>query len=177
MVESSTVTAVLPDVPELIATGRERLSGQVLPDYIDTNGHMNIVRYFELNSLALMRFMEEDAGLDPDHRAKARTSMFTAEHHLMYYSELLVGEPFSVYPVVVERSNRALHMMSYLVDTTRGVVANTLETLGVHVSLDSRRAVPFPPATAGKLDDMAREQLLWNWRPIGCGSIGLRTRA
>jgi acyl-CoA thioester hydrolase len=171
------VPAPLPGVAELTAVSTVGYAGTVRPEYIDGNGHMNIVRYLEVNSLAVERLIEDDAGLDVAHRAAARTSIFTAEHHLTYYSELLAGDPFSVHAVVVERSNRALHMMTYLVDPVRAVIANTLEILAVHVSLDTRRAVPFLPDTAQRIDAMLDAQRSWTWRPDGCGAFGLRTTA
>jgi acyl-CoA thioester hydrolase len=88
--------------------------------------------------------------------------VFTAEHHIRYYSEMHEGDPFSVHTLFLERSARAGHLMSFILDRGREVLSCTIEIVLVHVDLDTRRSVPFP-------DDVAAGFDRWIDRDAGVG--------
>jgi acyl-CoA thioester hydrolase len=175
--ERIAVSRFVPEVEQVTSDVPARYRGRVLPEYIDGNGHMNVARYLDVSSLGVERLMEDDLGIDDNHRAGKRTSVFTAEHHLTYLAELLLDDPLTVHPVVIARSNRSLHLITYIVDPVRGQVANAVETLAVHVSLDTRKAVPFAPEVAAVIDGLVQARRSWSWEPVGCGAIGVRASA
>jgi acyl-CoA thioester hydrolase len=120
-------------------------------DYIDENGHMNITKYFELATWAPWRRIGE-LGVDVDYIRHRQHSFFTVEHHIRYLGELRLDEPLSVRPAFVGRTDKALHNISYVVDESRDKIACTMEIMYVHVSMESRRAVPVPDDIATALD-------------------------
>ena len=119
-------------------------------DYIDENGHMNITRYFELGAWAPWKRLGEH-GVDDAYIARGM-SFFTVEHHIRYLGELRLGEPLSVRPAYVGRTNKALHGISFVVDESRDKIACTMEILYVHVSMETRRSVPIPDEVGASLD-------------------------
>jgi acyl-CoA thioester hydrolase len=137
--------------PDQVRTLPASYEMTVPEDYIDENGHMNIGRYFELGAWAPWRRLTE-LGVDASYLTERLMSFFTVEHHIRYLGELRLGQPFSVRPAFVGRTDKALHGISFVVDETRGVVACAMEIMYVHVSLESRRSVPVPDDVAAALD-------------------------
>lgn len=144
---------------------------QTVPeDYIDENRHMNITKYFELGAWApWMRIGQ--LGVDDSYIAERGLSFFTVEHHIRYLGELRLGEPLSVRPAFVGRTDKALHGISFVVDESRDKVACTMEILYVHVSMESRRSVPIPDDVAAALDGEIAEQA---WARDAATGLALR---
>jgi acyl-CoA thioester hydrolase len=68
----------------------ERFAGEVLPEWIDYNGHMNLAYYTVLFDYATDLLFDE-LGLGLDYRRATRLGTFVAETHNRYERELLVG--------------------------------------------------------------------------------------
>jgi|GEM_PF-5643721 len=83
--------------------------------YIDANGHMNVVHHLDFGSAAADALVR-GIGIDDTHRAERRPGVFTAEHHLRYYSELVEHDMVDVHARVLDSSARVVHMMSLLVN-------------------------------------------------------------
>ncbi|MGW0002670.1 thioesterase family protein [Nocardia grenadensis] len=140
---------------------------------IDDNGHMNVVHYLDLGSQGADVLMRE-LGVDESYRGDRRLGVFTAEHHLVYYSELREGDPFTVHVRVLERSDKALHLMTFLVDDKRDRLSNTLEIMLVHVDLEARRASPLPDDLAAALDRRIAADEALSWPAPTCGALRIR---
>jgi acyl-CoA thioester hydrolase len=152
------------------------LKATVEPEWIDVNGHMNIRHYLELNAEGTTILCDGHLGIDDAYRAERRMGIFTAEHHLRYYSELHLGEELSVHVRVLERSDKAVHMMGLLVDDTHDRLANTLELLLVHVDMDTRKAVGMPRDIAAGFDREIETGAALEWAAPVCGAMGVRRR-
>jgi acyl-CoA thioester hydrolase len=64
--------------------------------------------------------------------------------------------------------------MSFLLNGTREVVANTFEVLSVHVDLTQRRSVAFDPDTMAALDRVVRAHAGLRWPAPVSGALRLR---
>jgi acyl-CoA thioester hydrolase len=144
----------------------------VSPDFIDINGHMNIRHYLEYGAISADALCRE-VGIDDEYRNARRMGVFTAEHHLRYFSEMRERERFSVHPVVLARSDRAVHLVSCLLDRSNERVANTLEIVAVHVDMDTRRATPFPADIATGWDHLIDRSTDLGWQAALCGAMGV----
>lgn len=161
-----------PTVADITALP-EALVAAVSSEFVDFNGHMNVLHYLEFTSLgadALVRGI----GIDDAYHAKRRLGVFTAEHHLRYYGELLEGDSFAVYGRFLNRSTKVVHLMTFLVDQRRDRLACTLEIVLVHVDLASRRPTPIPEDVGGALDQRLIEGDAMNWAAPTCGAMGVR---
>src|SRR5690606_8187295 len=135
---------------------------------------MNITQYLRLGAESLEVALEA-LGMGQEYRDVRRHSNFAVEHHLTYLTEMHLGERIAVYPQLLDRTERAAHAMMYLVDETNDRLANTLEAVLVHVSMDDRRSAPFPEDVLPRLDEMvARHSAVLD--PPLCGAMGLRRR-
>ncbi|MGW5382365.1 thioesterase family protein [Nocardia sp. NPDC003963] len=162
----------LPTANEVAALP-EKIAGTVTSETLAGGDHMNVVQYLGWGSAgadALVRAV----GIDDDYRARRRLGVFTAEHHLAYYSELHEGDRFAVAGRFLERSAKAVHMMMFLADTGRGRIANTLEILLIHVDLQERRSVDLPGDIAAGLDEHIAYSRELSWAAPVCGAIGIR---
>lgn len=149
-----------------------RLEAEVTEDFIDINGHMNITQYLRLGAEAVELVLQA-AAMGQDYRDVRRHSSFAVEHHLTYRAEMHLGERILVYPQLLDRTERAAHAMVYVVDETNDRLANTLEAVLVHVSMDDRRSTPFPDDVTPLLDEMVAQHSAILEPPL-CGAMGLR---
>lgn len=150
------------------------VEASVTPDWIDLNGHMNIRHYFDLTARAVLNVCVE-AGIDATYRTERRLGLFTAEHHLSYYTEVREGTRISGHLRMIGRSEKVLHLMVFLVDHTRKTLACTLEAVLVHVDLDNRRTTPLPDDAAVGFDRIVSVSQALPWQPPVCGVMGLRS--
>jgi acyl-CoA thioester hydrolase len=156
---------LLPDPVEGIVTDR----------FIDANGHMNVLHYLDWGSRGAEALVER-AGVDDAYRATRRMGLFTVQHHLAYFGELHTGDTFSVHARVLERSDKALHLMTFLVDRSAHRLSNSLEILLVHVDLETRSAVRLPAEIAAAFDAHIALSSILDWSAPVCGAIGIRRK-
>lgn len=143
-------------------------------EYEDANGHLNISGYLVIHNEASWPFMAS-VGMDRAYVEQRRMSIFDLEHHLRYVAEMRTGSPLRVHGTVADRNDKVLHGMFFLIDDRASRLANTFEFVSAHVSLESRRAVPFPGEVAAALDDQIERCRALEWQLPVSGSMGLRT--
>lgn len=147
--------------------------GTVAPDFIDVNGHMNIRHYLDYGA-ASAEVLIRRVGIDDAYRADRRLGVFTAEHHLRYFTEMHEGDTFSVHPLFLDRSSRAGHLLTFILDRTDETLSCTVEIVLVHVGMDSRRPEPFPDDIAAGIDDQIAVARAVPWPVPVCGAMGIR---
>jgi len=136
---------------------------QVVPaHYADANGHMNIVRYMELHNEAAWKHMGQ-FGLGEEQAVEGTAGSFEVEHHLRYLREVHVGDLVAVHFRTLARSDKALHVMQFLLNVTREELANTLESISLSVDMATRRPAPFPSDVAALLDARLRIDQALDW--------------
>lgn len=149
------------------------LEGSVDPGFIDVNGHMNIRHYLDYGATSADVVLRQ-VGIDDGYRAVRRLGVFTAEHHIRYFTELHEGEKFSVHTRFLERSGKAGHLLACILDRTHEALACTLEIVLVHVDMDTRRPVEFPADIVAGLDALIVASQQIEWPPPLSGSMGIR---
>lgn len=120
-------------------------------EFIDQNGHMNIVHFFSLGSLGAWKRLQE-LGMGEDYIETRGSSFFTVAHHVEYLSELREGQRLTVHAGVVERNAKAARSLAAVLDPENERVACVLEVKVVHVSMQTRRASDIPDDIAAFLD-------------------------
>ena len=102
--------------------------------------------------------------------------MFTVEQHIRYFSELRLGDRFTVHGRFLERSDRAVHGMSFVVAPETGMLACTFEASYVHVDMNTRRSVPIPDDVAARFDAEIAVGDALGWEAPVSGAMGVRRR-
>ncbi|HET7399864.1 MAG TPA: thioesterase family protein [Intrasporangium sp.] len=147
---------------------------QVVPsDFADANGHMNIVRYMQLHNDAAWKYMHH-FGLGEEHAADSSAGSFEVEQHLRYLREVHVGDVVAVHVRMLGRSEKALHVMQFLVNVSRNELANTFESLSLSVDMATRKVVPYPPHVADLLDARLRIDQALDWPVPVVSAMGPR---
>ena len=120
-------------------------------EFGDGNGHLNVRGYLGIfDDAEWVLFDEFGAGNDAS--AAGTGGMFALEQHLSYRHEVLVGDEVAVHLRMLDRSDKLIHFVSYLVDHTQREVAASMEALEAYVAYDTRRATPFPPDAVAVID-------------------------
>lgn len=125
---------------------------QIPQSWTDYNGHMNEAYYLEAGAAATDRFMEL-IGADADYVA-AGQSYFTVENHLRYLDELKEGERLIITTQVLEGEGKKMKLFHFLKNAD-GKLAATMETLLLHVDLNSRSSCPPEAGVASRLRTFA----------------------
>jgi acyl-CoA thioester hydrolase len=163
---------VLPSYDDVLALPA-LLEGSVTGDFIDVNGHMNIRHYLDYGAHSADVIIRR-IGIDDAYRAERRLGVFTAEHHIRYFTEMHLGDRFSVHTLFLERSAKAGHLLAFILDRTDEVLSCTVEIVLVHVDMDARRPVPFPDDIAQGIDTWVAEAKSVTWPVPVSGAMGIR---
>ena len=94
-------------IPANIPAPYERFQGEVLPEWIDYNGHMNLAYYTVLFDQAT-DLLFDVLGLGLDYRRDTQMGTFVAETHNRYERELLVGARVRVATQIVAADDKRL---------------------------------------------------------------------
>lgn len=164
--------SVLPRYEQILQLGTVR-ELEVGPEHLDINDHMNVMHYLDIAAMAMGDAFAE-FGLGGDQIETLGQSIFTAEHHLRYYSELRLGTPISVHCRLLGRSRQAMHAMSFVVDRETERLSCTLELSAVNVDFASRRPTELAAGPASGMDALVLAHESLGWAAPVCGAMQLR---
>lgn len=148
--------------------GVEVCSGQVLPEWIDINGHMNVAFYvlaFDLGVDALWA----QFGITDEHIRGAQSSTFAVESHVIYRRELKLDDPYVVTSQILAYDQKRIHQFQRMYHAENGFLAATAEWMNLHVDMISRRVSPWPARILDNIASSAATQQAWPY-PTEAGS-------
>ncbi len=122
----------------------ERYEGEVLPEWIDANGHMNLAYYVVLFDYATDALFEA-IGIGRRYKDTTNHGTFVTETHNLYERELLVGERVRVSTRVLGTDSKRLHLAHEMFTLAGEQRAATQELMYLHIDLSARRVVPWLP--------------------------------
>lgn len=128
--------------------GVEVYRGEVVPEWIDINSHMNVAYYV----LAFDQGVDsawQDFGITDDYIREQNKSTFAVEAHIMYRRELRLGDPYIVTTQVLAFDAKRLHQFQRMYHATEGYLAATAEWMNLHVNMETRRVSPWPESILG----------------------------
>jgi acyl-CoA thioester hydrolase len=111
--------------------------------------------------------------MDETYHAERNLSLFTVEQHLRYFSEMHVGDRFTVHGRLLDRSDKVLHGMAFVVAPGSRSLACAFEATYVHVDMTTRKSVAMPDDMATRFDaEITRGDEL-GWAAPVCGAMGV----
>ena len=125
----------------------------VQPEWLDGNGHMNLAYYVVVFDRGTDSWLDL-AGLGAPYRAAGHT-VFAVETHTLYRQELRLGAPMTVRTWLIAADAKRIHLAHEMTSEGRPVAMQ--EVLFVHVSMHTRKVVPFGPAAAGQVQALATD--------------------
>lgn len=143
------------------------------PEYIDIMGHMNVMWYIHLFDYGT-RNLFASFGLSSEYVQRTGLGSFALESHIRYISEVRLDESVSVRSRLLDRSEKTLHLIHFMVHDSSGALAATIEVVGAHADLTKRAIVPFPKEIIQLLDPMLAAHQSLPWEAPVCGHLGVR---
>jgi acyl-CoA thioester hydrolase len=144
-------------MPERSLTGTVVHRGEVLPEWIDINDHMNVAYYVLAFDLAVDALWHS-FGITDDYITNDGGSTFAVESHVRYLRELRLGDPYVVTVQLLGFDEKRIHQFQRLYHGTEHYLAATAEWLNLHVSLDTRRVSPWPGPILDRIRTVADGQ-------------------
>ncbi len=115
----------------------------VRPEWIDSNGHMNLAYYVVVFDRATdLVFERLDIGTD--YRARTGNSCFVVETHTLYENEATVGERLAVRPLLLGADAKRVHLFHEMFHSGIGHRVAAQELMCLHVDMRTRRTAPWP---------------------------------
>lgn len=121
----------------------ESVGIEVLPEWIDSNGHMNIAYYIVAFDRAVEQVIEQ-FGLVPSLLRERNSSVFTSELHATYQRELMAGDPIRVTTQLIGFDAKRFHFVQCMYHGREGYLAATLEWMLLYIDMTTRRVSVMP---------------------------------
>ena len=137
---------------------------QVLPSWIDYNGHMTESRYLFAASETSDAFLRL-IGADMDYVARGH-SYYTAETHIRHLGEAKLGDRLTGSLQVLAADEKRLHVWITIAKEDETVAS--IEQMLLHVDMAAGRSCPALPEVRAKLDSIAAAHAALP-RPEGTG--------
>jgi acyl-CoA thioester hydrolase len=117
----------------------------VRPEWIDSNGHMNVAYYVRAFDLAFDAIYER-LGLGSETLKAVGASTFAAEMHITYQREVLEGDPLRITTQLLGFDAKRAHYIQCMYHAREGYLAATNEWLILYIDMTRRRVGTMPEA-------------------------------
>ncbi len=148
----------------------------VRPEWIDSNGHMNLAYYvvvFDIATDALYNALN----IGDAYREASSFSCFTAETHTLYEREVHLGDKLTVRSWLLGADTKRVHYFHEMFHVDSGERSCVQELMALHIDMRIRRVAPFPAEQYAALQAAVRDYAPAEL-PKGAGRrIGLPGRA
>jgi acyl-CoA thioester hydrolase len=128
----------------------------VRPEWIDSNGHLNLAYYvvvFDLATDALYTALN----IGDAYREASGYSCFTAETHTVYEREVHLGDRLTVRSWLLGADTKRVHYFHEMFHAESGERSAVQELLALHIDMRIRRVAPFRPAEFAALQQAVSE--------------------
>ncbi len=134
----------------MIESPFDRYRGEVLPEWIDYNGHMNVAYYLLVFDHATDAFFDY-LGLDAAHREASGGSTFAADVRLTYQREVTEGDGLRITSQLLGFDDKRIRFFNRMYHAEEGFLAATMESLTLYVDLNHRRVALLPETLRARL--------------------------
>jgi acyl-CoA thioester hydrolase len=114
----------------------------VRPEWIDSNGHLNLAYYVVVFDLATDAFYTA-LGIGDAYRDATGFSCFTAETHTLYEREVHLGDKLLVRAWLLDADAKRVHYFHEMFHVESGERSAAQELMALHIDMSIRRAAPF----------------------------------
>lgn len=150
---------------------------QVLPEWIDYNGHVRDAYYGLIVSLATDALMDR-LGIDESYRQRTRNTLYTLEMHVHFLHEVLRSDVVDVSVRVLAFDHKRIHAAFDLTCQRIADPAATAEIMLLHVHQGEKpAALPFPPEVAAAVARLAEATATPSPATPGSRRMELRSRS
>jgi acyl-CoA thioester hydrolase len=115
----------------------------VRPEWIDSNGHMNLAYYVVVFDLAT-DILYKTLDIGDAYREATGNSCFTAETHTLYEREVHLGDKLLVRGWLLGADTKRLHYFHEMFHLESGERSAAQELMALHIDMGVRRVAPYP---------------------------------
>jgi acyl-CoA thioester hydrolase len=126
---------------------------QVLPEWIDQNGHMNVA-YYVLAFDRATDALYDRLGIGWSYLERERRSLFTLAMNVDYAGEVFAGDRVLIVSRLIDHDHKRIHYFHEMQHEAKGYAAATNELLAMHVDMVTRKSTPFPSDVQARLAEM-----------------------
>jgi acyl-CoA thioester hydrolase len=126
---------------------------EVLPEWTDQNGHMNVAFYV----LAFDRATDtlyDRLGIGWSYLERERRSLFTLAMNVDYLGEVFAGDRVRIASRLIDHDHKRIHYFHEMRHEAKRYVAATNEILAIHVDMTDRKSAPFSAGAQARLAEM-----------------------
>jgi acyl-CoA thioester hydrolase len=139
----------------------------VRPEWIDSNGHLNLAYYVVVFDLATDKLYTA-LGIGDAYREATGNSCFTAETHTVYEREVRLGDRLRVHTWLLGADSKRVHYFHELFHVESGERSAIQELMALHIDMRVRRVAPFPDERRAALRNAVAKYAPATL-PAGCG--------
>jgi acyl-CoA thioester hydrolase len=137
-----------------VTTGLAIYRTQVLPDWIDFNGHLRDAYYVLVVSYAVDALMD-DLGMDASYRQRTNCTLYTLEMHVHYLHEIKESDLLEVTVRIIGADEKRIHAGLDLNCARYSDPAASVEVMLLHVHQGaSVAALAFPAEIARAVETL-----------------------
>jgi acyl-CoA thioester hydrolase len=128
----------------------------VRPEWIDSNGHMNLAYYvvvFDFATDALYKALD----IGDAYREASGNSCFTAETHTLYEREVHLNDRLLVRTVLLGADKKRVHYFHEMFHADSNERSAVQELMALHIDMGVRRVAEFPPEKYADLQQAVRQ--------------------
>lgn len=122
----------------------------VRPEWIDSNGHLNLAYYVVVFDQATDAFYAK-LNIGDAYREATGNSCFTAETHTLYEREVHDGDRLLVKSWLLGCDGKRVHYFHEMFHAESGERSSAQELMALHIDMRIRRVAPFPPDVLASL--------------------------
>ena len=128
---------------------------QILPEWIDYNGHVRDAYYGLIFSYAIDDLMDR-VGIDEAYRQSTRNTLYSLEMHTYFLREVKQSDSVLVRTGIIAADHKRMHVATALHCGRFPEAAATAEFMLLHVHQgEAVKSAPFPPPVRARIDEIA----------------------
>ena len=124
-------------------------------DWIDYNGHMNVMYYTKVYDEAIDQFLEKKLKIGPDYTKKRGHGPYAMQSQYLYLSELLKGQKFFIEIGLIDYDQKKIHLFLEMYDIKKNRLISTCETLLINVNLQLRKSTIYDEEVLKKISSIS----------------------
>ena len=125
----------------------------VLGEWIDYNGHMNVAYYTLAFDRAIDFFLEETLGIGPTYVKHSNQGPYSLQANYHYLQELKKGDSLRSKILIIDADKKKIHMVLEMINASNGEKVATCETLLMNVDLTLRKSAEYPDWAQDKIQE------------------------
>jgi acyl-CoA thioester hydrolase len=142
--------------------GVEVMRGQVLPEWIDVNDHMNVA-YYLLAFDQAVDVLWSQFGLNEEYVRAHSSSTIAVESHVTWQREIVEGAKYVVTSQILAFDDKRIHQFQRMYHAEDGFLAATCEWMNLHFDTSIRRVAPWPDEIRACIAEFADNQGVHPW--------------